>query len=202
MIIVIMGVSGSGKTTIGKMLADAVQRSFLEGDSLHSKENIEKMSHGVPLADSDRASWLAAIRAHILKFSKRRENLVVICSSLPPEFIVMKSHRKRKYKEFMLRHGNSDYGLRMYLKRSAANSFVRALKAPGRSHFMKADMLPSQFEVIEEPSDAIVVDISSPSSTIMEEIQACLRKPRPILAPGAVDQNVQYKLAGGEEIHV
>ena len=73
MIIVVMGVSGSGKTTIGKMLADAIRCSFLEGDSLHSKENIEKMSHGIPLTDSDRAPWLTAIRAHILKFFKRGE---------------------------------------------------------------------------------------------------------------------------------
>ena len=71
MIIVVMGVSGSGKTTIGKMLADAIQCSFLEGDSLHSKENVAKMSHGIPLTDSDRAPWLAAIRAHILKFFER-----------------------------------------------------------------------------------------------------------------------------------
>ena len=67
MIIVVMGVSGSGKTTIGKMLADAIRCPFLEGDSLHSKENIEKMSHGIPLTDSDRAPWLTAIRTHILK---------------------------------------------------------------------------------------------------------------------------------------
>ena len=70
MIVVIMGVSGSGKTTIGTMLADAIHCPFLEGDSLHSKENIEKMSHGIPLTDSDRAPWLTAIRAHILKFFK------------------------------------------------------------------------------------------------------------------------------------
>lgn len=186
MIIVVMGVSGSEKTTIGTMLADAAQRSFLEGDSLHSKENIEKMSHGVPLTDPDRASWLAAIRAHILKFSKRRENLVVICSAL-----------KRKYREFIA-HGIPITW--MYLKRSA--ELIRSRLKHGSSHFMKADMLRSQFEVLDEPSDAIVVDISSPSSAIIKEIQACLRKPRPILARGAVDQNVQYKLAGGEEIHV
>ena len=63
MIIVVMGVSGSGKTTIGKMLAEAIGCSFLEGDSLHSKENIEKMSHGIPLTDSDRAPWLTAVRS-------------------------------------------------------------------------------------------------------------------------------------------
>ena len=79
MIIVIMGVSGSGKTTIGTMLADAIHCSLLEGDSLHSKENIEKMSHGVPLTDSDRAPWLAAIRARILVFFKSGRTLVVVC---------------------------------------------------------------------------------------------------------------------------
>ena len=67
MIVVLMGVSGSGKTTIGTMLADAIHCPFLEGDSLHSNENIEKMSHGIPLTDSDRAPWLTAIRAHILR---------------------------------------------------------------------------------------------------------------------------------------
>lgn len=81
----------------------------------------------------------------------------------------------------------------MYLKRSA--ELIRSRLKHGSSDFMKADMLRSQFEVLDEPSDAIVVDISPPPSTIMEEIQACLRKPRPILAPGAVDQNVQDKLA-------
>ena len=86
MIIVVMGVSGSGKTTIGKMLADAIRCSFLEGDSLHSKENIEKMSHGIPLTDSDRAPWLTAIRTHILKFFKRGENLVVGCSALEQQY--------------------------------------------------------------------------------------------------------------------
>jgi len=70
MIVVIMGVSGSGKTTIGTMLADAIRCPFLEGDSLHSNENIQKMSHGIPLTDSDRAPWLTAIRAHILKLFK------------------------------------------------------------------------------------------------------------------------------------
>jgi carbohydrate kinase (thermoresistant glucokinase family) len=75
MIIVVMGVSGSGKTTIGTLLADALQCSFLEGDSLHSKENIEKMSHGVPLNDSDRAPWLSGhSRSNPGVFQARRKS--------------------------------------------------------------------------------------------------------------------------------
>jgi gluconokinase len=89
-IIVVMGVSGSGKTTIGTTLADAIECPILEGDSLHSKENVEKMRHGLPLTDADRAPWLTAIRTHILKFFKRGENLVVACSAL-----------KQQYREFL-----------------------------------------------------------------------------------------------------
>ena len=90
MIILVMGVSGSGKTTIGTRLADAIECAFLEGDSLHSKENIEKMRHGIPLTDADRAPWLTAIRTHILKSFKCGENLVVGCSAL-----------KQQYREFL-----------------------------------------------------------------------------------------------------
>lgn len=71
MIIVIMGVSGAGKTTIGTVLADALRCSFLEGDSLNSKGHIEKMSHGIPLNHCDRAPWLAAIHTRLLEFFKR-----------------------------------------------------------------------------------------------------------------------------------
>lgn len=83
MIVVVMGVSGSGKTTVGSMLAHAMKCSFLEGDSLHSKENVEKMSDGIPLNDADRAPWLAAIRTRILDFIQRQESLVVVALSSP-----------------------------------------------------------------------------------------------------------------------
>jgi gluconokinase len=179
MIIVLMGVSGSGKTTIGTMLADAIQCSFLEGDSLHSKENIEKMSRGIPLTDSDRAPWLTAIRDHILRFSKRGENLVVGCSAL-----------KQEYREFIARDVPITW---VYLKGSA--ELIRSRLKHRSSHFMKAYMLASQFEVLEEPSDAIVVDVSPPPSAIVEEILARLRKPGPIPAPGAANENAQNRNA-------
>jgi gluconokinase len=179
MIIVVMGVSGSGKTTIGTMLAHAIQCPLLEGDSLHSRENIEKMSRGIPLTDSDRAPWLAAIRDRILKFSKRGENLVVACSAL-----------KQEYREFIARDIPITW---VYLKCSA--ELIRSRLKDRSSHFMKVSMLASQFEVLEEPSDAIVVDVSPPPSAIVEEILARLRKPGPILEPSAANQNAQDKHA-------
>lgn len=183
MIIVVMGVSGSGKTTIGTMLADAIQCSFLDGDSLHSKENIEKMRHGIPLTDSDRAPWLRVIRGHILKFFKRGEDLVVACSAL-----------KQQYREF-LAHGIAINWV--YLKGSA--ELIRSRMKHRPRHFMKADMLPSQFDALEEPSDAIVVDISLPSSAIVAQVLAQLRRPRSILQGRAAIQGVQKKCARGEE---
>jgi gluconokinase len=181
MTIVVMGVSGSGKTTIGTMLADAIQCPFLEGDSLHSRENIDKMSRGVPLADSDRAPWLAAIRDRIVKFFKRGENLVVGCSAL-----------KQEYREFIARDIPITW---VYLKGSA--ELIRSRLKHRSSHFMKASMLASQFEVLEEPSEAIVIDVSPPPRAIVEEILARLRKPGPIPEPGAANQNAQNRHAQG-----
>ena len=158
MIIVVMGVSGSGKTTIGTMLADAIECPILEGDSLHSKENVEKMRHGLPLTDADRAPWLTAIRTHILKFFKRGENLVVGCSAL-----------KQQYRKFLAEGIPITW---VYLKGSA--ELIRARMKHRRRHFMKSDMLSSQFGALEEPSDAIVVDISPPPSAIVAQILAQL----------------------------
>lgn len=162
MIIVVLGVSGSGKTTIGTLLADAIQCTFLEGDSLHSKENVEKMRHGIPLTDADRAPWLTAIRTHILKSFKRGENLVVGCSAL-----------KQQYREFLAQGVDINW---VYLKGSAELIHSRMKHRP--KHFMKANMLPSQLDALEEPSDAIVVDISPPPSVIVTQILAQLSRDR------------------------
>ena len=181
MIIVVMGVSGSGKTTIGAMLADAIHCPFLEGDSLHSKENIEKMSHGIPLTDSDRAPWLTAIRTHILKFFKRGQSLVVACSAL-----------EQQYREVL------DDGIPItwvYLKGS--EELIRSRMKHRTRHFMKANMLPSQFDALEEPSDAVVVDISLPPSAIVAQILAQLPRPQPTLQDRAAPQHAQKRRARG-----
>ena len=161
MIIVVIGVSGSGKTTVGTMLADAMNCPFLEGDSLHSKKNIAKMSRGIPLTDTDRAPWLSAIHDHILGYFERGQDLVVGCSAL-----------KEGYRRVVAKGVPITW---VYLKGSPA--LIRSRLKHRSRHFMKVDMLASQFEALEEPSDALVVDVSAPPSAIVARILAQLRVP-------------------------
>jgi 6-phosphogluconolactonase len=155
MIVVVIGVSGSGKSTIGTMLARAMHCQFLEGDALHPQQNITKMGAGTPLTDEDRKPWLAAVHARIVQSWRRGEDLVVACSAL-----------KQAYRETL------EQGVRVewvYLKGSA--ELIRSRLEKRRGHFMKADMLASQFEALEEPSAAaIVVDVSLTPDVIVAEI--------------------------------
>jgi gluconokinase len=163
MIIVVMGVAGSGKTTVGTRLAEAMKCQFLEGDSLHSKENVDKMSHGIPLTDVDRAPWLAAIHARILEVFERGLDLVVACSAL-----------KQQYRKLLAKDVPITW---VYLKGSAA--LIRARLQHRPNHFMKAGMLASQFDALDEPADALVVDVSAPPNAIVEHILSEVRRPRP-----------------------
>lgn len=159
MIVVVMGVAASGKTTIGTLLAEALHCDFLEGDTLHPAANIQKMSRGVPLTDADRAPWLAAIRAHILAALEGGECLVVACSAL-----------KQQYRDFLSREIPIIW---VYLKGS--EELIATRIQHRREHYMKTGMLPSQFADLEEPTDAIVVDISSPPGVILQQLLPQLR---------------------------
>ena len=86
MIVVIMGVAGSGKSTVGQLLATELHFRFLDGDSLHPPANIQKMAHGIPLTDTDRAPWLAAVHTRIAESFRRGEHLVVACSALKQRY--------------------------------------------------------------------------------------------------------------------
>jgi gluconokinase len=160
-IVVVMGVSGSGKTTVGMKLAEAMNCGFLEGDSLHSAANVDKMSHGIPLTDADRGPWLAAIHARLLESFRRGECLVAACSAL-----------KQSYRTVLADGIPITW---VYLKGSAALIRSRVQDRPG--HYMRADMLASQFEALEEPSDAIGADVSHPPEVIVDQILAELRGP-------------------------
>jgi gluconokinase len=158
-IVVVMGVAGSGKTTIGKMLADAIPCPYLEGDSLHVPASIEKMSRGIPLTDADRAPWLSAIHARMVDVYDRGHSLVVGCSAL-----------KQSYRAVLAE------GLPLtwvYLKGSP--ELIRSRLLHRESHFMKADMLASQFAALEEPSDALAVDVSASPAAIVDRILSELR---------------------------
>jgi gluconokinase len=163
MIIVVMGVAGSGKTTVGTMLAQAMKCAFLEGDSLHPKENIDKMTRGLPLTDADRAPWLLAIHAHILDVFERGLDLVVACSAL-----------KQQYRMLLDKHVPITW---IYLKGSP--ELIRARLRHRQKHFMKAGMLGSQFDALDEPTDALVVDVAAPPAALVEHILARVRDTRP-----------------------
>ena len=154
-----MGVAGSGKTTVGTLLAQALNCSFVEGDALHPAANIEKMSRGIPLDDADREPWLAAIHARIVAAEQRGECLVVACSAL-----------KQQYRDFLNRGTHIVW---VYLK--GAGELIAARIAHRHQHYMKAGMLPSQFADLEEPGDALVVDISLPPQEILQQLLPVLR---------------------------
>lgn len=154
MIIVVMGVAGSGKTTVGTMLAEAMDCPFLDGDSLHPAANVEKMTRGIPLTDADRAPWLAAIHARLLEAFRNGRSLVVGCSAL-----------RQSYRAALAEGIAITW---VYLKGSEA--LVRSRLRHRDGHYMKADMLASQFEALEEPSNAIVLDISNPPRELVEQV--------------------------------
>jgi len=161
MIIVVMGVAGSGKTTVGTKLAAALHCAFLEGDDLHSHANVEKMSHGIPLTDADRAPWLDAIHRRMCDAFTAGQSLVVACSAL-----------KRAYRAKVAEGLPATW---VYLKGSA--DLIRSRLQHRAHHFMKANMLASQFDVLEEPSDAIIVDIGQPPDAIVQQIVAGVSHP-------------------------
>src|SRR5687768_11688048 len=146
MIVVVIGVAGSGKSTIGPLIARAIGGQFLEGDTLHPPANIEKMSRGIPLDDDDRGPWLAAIQARIADASRRGASLVVACSAL-----------KQRYRDVLERGvvirgpHDADYassgGINwVYLKGS--KDLLRRRLEERTAHFMKASMLDSQLDAL------------------------------------------------------
>ncbi len=157
-IAVVMGVSGSGKTTIGALLAVALGVQFQEGDDLHPAENIEKMHSGHPLTDADRMLWLHTIAEEIDSWHAKEEGGVVTCSAL-----------KRRYRDIII-GGHKDATL-VYLKGS--HSLIRRRMAARHEHFMPLALLDSQFAILEEPQPderAIVADLGRSPTVIAAEI--------------------------------
>jgi len=136
-----MGVSGSGKTSVGRCLAEKVNGIFIEGDDLHPETNIRKMSRGVPLNDKDREPWLARILS-VVERQAEAKMPVVACSAL-----------KNKYRVYL---ASIPYVL-VYLKGDRKQVEARLKKRTG--HFMPVSLLASQFESLEEPDEALVIPI-------------------------------------------
>ncbi len=165
-IVVVMGVSGSGKTTVAKLLADALGCPFLEGDSLHPAANVAKMSSGTPLTDADRLPWLGRIAEEIDAWRSRGQSGVVTCSAL-----------KRAYRDILI-GARADVTL-AYLKGS--RDLIQQRMAARHEHFMPVALLDSQFATLEEPTAnerPIVADVGGAPSEIAAEIVRQLRERR------------------------
>jgi gluconokinase len=155
--VIVMGVSGSGKTTVGEALAERLGWAFYDADNFHPKENVAKMSSGTPLTDKDRKPWLEALNQLIERSLERNQSLVVACSAL-----------KDKYRQHLAR-GHEDKTKFVYLEGDFETIYTRM---QARKHFMKPAMLQSQFETLEEPANAVVVDIRQPEHEVIEDILA------------------------------
>ena len=156
--IVVMGVSGSGKTTVARLLAGRLGWRFAEADEFHSAANVAKMRGGVPLTDEDRAPWLAAIASYIDDAIASGKLAVVTCSAL-----------KRRYRDVII--GSRPGVALVYLKGDYDTIAKRIAARP--HHYMPVSLLKSQFEALEEPAGpegAIVVSVDLPPDEIVREI--------------------------------
>jgi gluconokinase len=159
MVIILMGVAGSGKSSVGKALAQRLGWPFHDADDFHPVRNREKMRQGIPLDDHDRRPWLEAIRASIVQSLNARQNAVYSCSAL-----------KQAYRQLLA--VDPEEVKFVYLKGSPQLIAERLAKRQG--HF-DPTLLQSQFDDLEEPRDALVADISRPPEAIADAIIAAVR---------------------------
>jgi gluconokinase len=154
-----MGVSGSGKTTIGLLLADSLNWEFKDADAFHSPANIEKMQHGIPLSDADRMPWLQDLQRAIAQWLHDNKNVVLACSAL-----------KASYRQFLVL--DNERIKIVYLKGSF--EVIQKRLQERHNHFMTEKLLNSQFETLEEPSNTISVDVSEPPEAIVKHLRTLL----------------------------
>ncbi len=156
MVVIVMGVSGAGKTTVGTLLASTAGWRFVDGDVLHPTANREKMRKGIALTEQDRAPWLSAVQAIVARAVNRRESVVIACSAL-----------KAQYRDLLR---DDRCGVRfVYLK---VPQGVAAERSAGRAgHFAGPALVPSQFSSLEEPEDALTIDGALPPERIVAAIR-------------------------------
>jgi gluconokinase len=161
MIVIVMGVSGSGKTTIGQKLAARLGCSFFDADHFHPRANILKMATGKPLTDDDRRPWLDTLRGMIEGWLAVGASAVLACSAL-----------KQSYRDILIQ---PDEPVALVYLRGSYDTILARMQ--GRSHFFKPEMLRSQFDALEEPSPqrAIVVDIDADVDAVVAAVEARLR---------------------------
>lgn len=159
MVIILMGVTGSGKTTIGRLLSKELGWKYYDADDFHPRANVEKMSSGIPLNDDDRRPWLEALSDLIRHCLERGENAVLACSAL-----------KESYRKFLL----VDEKVKLIYLKGDRDLIQKRLNAR-RGHYMNPALLDSQFEALEEPKRDWNVDVSLSPDEIIKAIKSYLR---------------------------
>jgi gluconokinase len=157
--VVRMGVTGSGKTTVGKLLAEELGWTFCDAADYHPASNIEKMHEGIPLTDEDRKPWLQTLAGLIDDARDRGEDVVLACSAL-----------KHAYQEYLRHHLDTIH----YVYLWGSEELIKERLAARTGHFMNPALLGSQFEILEPPDDAIRVDVSGTPDQIADEIRVRL----------------------------
>ena len=156
MSVVLMGVTGSGKTTVGKVLATELGWRFYDADDYHPPKNIEKMRRGIPLTDEDRKPWLQTLARLVDDARDLGESIVLACSAL-----------KHAYQEYLRHH----LDVVRYVCLCGPPEVIQKRLASRTGHFMNPALLPSQFEILEPPEDAIRVDVTGTPDEIAGEIR-------------------------------
>ncbi len=159
MVVIVIGVTGAGKTTVGRALASSLGWEFHDGDDLHTEASKLKMHRGIALDDADRAPWLRAIRELIVSMLAGGRNGVVACSAL-----------KQSYRDEVV----VDPSLVKVVYLKGSKQLIAARLRKRSRHFMNPALLQSQFDTLEEPRDAIVVDISMAPDAIVNAISTRL----------------------------
>ena len=157
MVIILMGAAGAGKTTVGRRLSEELGWVFLDGDAVHPPANIAKMAQGIPLTDEDRLPWLHAVRRSVAGWTERHIDAVLACS------LLTRAHRA------IALEGNEAHVILVYLRASPALLQARLTARTG--HFAGVALLDSQLGLLEEPSDALLLDASRPLDQLVQTIR-------------------------------
>jgi len=163
MILVLMGVSGVGKTTIGRLLAARTGWTFEDADAYHSEESRRKMAAGIPLTDADRMPWLAALHERLLQYRQRSEHVILACSAL-----------KQRYRELLAEGfaGNEIYFVYLY----APSALIKERLKARRHHYMNPELLESQLTALEVPFDSWSISVTGSPQGACSEILGRLRE--------------------------